>query len=55
MLKIAISVPHFNESDDGSRIIDTLCLICAPTERGKGSYLQGFKGKIAQFAVIAPC
>jgi hypothetical protein len=55
MPKIATSVPHFNESDSGTRIIGTPCLIWGVTERGKPPHLQGFKAKIAQIAVINPC
>ncbi|KPD11693.1 hypothetical protein [Phaeobacter sp. 11ANDIMAR09] len=55
MLKIAIPAPHFNESDTGTRIIGTPCLIWSPAERGQAVYLQGFKAKIAQIAAIKPC
>ncbi|MFT6456642.1 MAG: hypothetical protein ACJAR5_000168 [Pseudophaeobacter arcticus] len=54
MLKIAIPAPHFNKCGNGTRIIDTLCLICRRTERGNTSYLQGFKGKFAQITAFSP-
>ena len=38
---------------NGTRIIDTLCLICGRTERGNTSYLQGFKGKFARIAAFS--